>query len=206
MVDVKRTFGFWKTTLVGGLIFLLPLIVIGALVAQIAQIVLAAAESLGKYVPVRTPGGIAMLVLITLVALLMICFFSGLAARRSMAKRFSSTIEKKLTLLFPRYVVVKEQMAGTLGGDENKPWMTPVVVKLHDMTRLALEVDRGAGIVAVYLPGSPDPWSGTVAYVTADRVQPMSVPFADVLGTFEHLGRESVQLLQPADQAGGAAT
>ena len=48
VTHVKKSFGFLKTTAIGGLIFLLPLIVIGILVGEIAPIVLAVAKVLAN--------------------------------------------------------------------------------------------------------------------------------------------------------------
>ena len=59
----KNPLGFLKTTAVGGLLFLLPLIVAGALIGQMVPIVQAIAEVIKKVLPgaFKTPGGIALL-------------------------------------------------------------------------------------------------------------------------------------------------
>jgi hypothetical protein len=51
---MHRHFGFLKTTALGGLLFLLPLIVIGALAGQAVPIVLTVADVFGKVIPVRS--------------------------------------------------------------------------------------------------------------------------------------------------------
>ena len=83
---VKKSFGFLKTTAIGGLIFLLPLIVIGALVGQIVPIVLSIATFLSDYIPVKTPAGIAMLIGLALGIVLLLCFAAGLVARWSIGE------------------------------------------------------------------------------------------------------------------------
>lgn len=191
---MTKSFGFLKTTAIGGLIFLLPLIVIGALIGQVVPIVISIAEVLGEFLPVTTPGGIALLILLAIVVLLLLCFAAGLVARRSFGRKISSFIEKNVQLLFPRYAIYKDQMAGSIGGDENRPLMKPVLVKLDEFSRVAFEVDRAeGGLVAVYFPGAPDPWSGSVAYVTADRVERLEVEFNDAVAISEQLGRDSAK-------------
>ena len=59
----KRFINFLKTTAIGGLLFLLPLIVLGALFGQIAPIVVSVASFLNEYIPVRTATGIAILII-----------------------------------------------------------------------------------------------------------------------------------------------
>jgi len=193
---VKKSFGFLKTTAIGGLIFLLPLIVIGALVGQIVPIVMAVAGVLSEYIPAKTPSGIAMLVAISIAIVLLMCFGAGLIARWSIGRRLSKFVENNLILLFPRYAIYREQLKGSIGGDHNKPVMIPVLVRFDDVTRLAFEVERTDGpLVSLYLPGSPDPWSGFVIFMTPDRVKPMGIPFSEALGICERMGRESLHLL-----------
>jgi uncharacterized membrane protein len=191
-----RSLGFLKTTALGGALFLLPLIVIGALLGKVAEIVLAVAKVLADNLPIESARGWAILVALAIAIILAACFFAGLAAEWTFGKRFSGWLEKNLLLLFPRYLIVKAQMAGTLNDAKTKQKIKPVLVQLDDMQRVAFEVDRSpSGQVAVYLPGSPDPWSGSVAYVEAARVRPMSIEFSEALATCEQMGRDSAQIV-----------
>ena len=193
---VKKSFGFLKTTAIGGLIFLLPLIVIGALVGQIVPIVLTVAEVLSDYIPVKTPAGIAMLIALSIGIVLLMCFAAGLIARWSIGKKLSRFVEKNLILLFPRYAIYREQLKGSIGGDQNKPEMIPVLVRFDDVTRIAFQAERTEGpLISIYLPGSPDPWSGYVVFMTPDRVELLDIPFSEALGICERMGRESLHFL-----------
>ena len=192
-----RVIGFLKTTAIGGLFFLLPLIVLGAVIGQIVPIVLAVATVLYEIIPLKTPAGIALLILLAIVIVILVCFAAGLLARRSFGKRISAGFEKKVMLLFPRYAIFKEQMAGSIGGDATKPNLKPVLAKFDDSLRIGFEADRTeGGLVTVYLPGAPDPWSGRVVFLNADRVEPLEVDFGDALSIFEKLGRDSAKLLE----------
>jgi uncharacterized membrane protein len=132
--------------------------------------------------------------------LLFACFGAGLLARRSLGKKLSENFEKYLLLLFPRYAIIKEQMASGIGGHENKPKMEPVLVRFIDSQRIGFETERtDDGLVTVYLPGSPDPWAGSVVQLNADRVETLDAEFGDTVATFEQLGRKSTALL--ADNA-----
>ncbi|MCA9022726.1 MAG: hypothetical protein KDA74_21400 [Planctomycetaceae bacterium] len=193
---VKKSFGFLKTTAIGGLIFLLPLIVIGALVGQIVPIVLSVAEVLSDYIPVKTPAGIAMLIALSIGIVLLMCFAAGLIARWSIGKKLSRFVEKNLILLFPRYAIYREQLKGSIGGDHIKPEMIPGLVRFDDVTQSAFQAE-GADrpLISIYLPGSPDPWSGCVIFMTPDRVEPLNIPFSEALGICERMGRESLHFL-----------
>jgi uncharacterized membrane protein len=190
---------FLSTTAIGGLLFLLPMIVVGALIGQVVPIVLTIAEFLGEILPgfVKTPSGIALLIVMSFALLLLLCFVAGILARWSYSKKFSEIFEKNLLLLFPRYAILRDQMAGSIGGTQARPRMKPVVVRFDDCMRIGFETERSeqTQLVAVYLPGSPDPWSGKVALVMNDRVAPLKAEFSITVATCEQMGRGSGELL-----------
>ncbi len=193
---VIKSFGFLKTTAIGGLIFLLPVIVIGALVGQVVPIVMTVSEVLSEYIPLKTPSGIAILIALSVGIVLLMCFAAGLIARWSIGKKLSKFVENNLILLFPRYAIYREQLKGSIGGDQNKPVMIPVIVHFDDYSRIAFEVERIEGPrVSLYMPGSPDTWSGYVIFMSPDRVERLEIPFSEALGICERMGRESSHLL-----------
>ncbi len=189
----KRWIGFLKTTAIGGLLFLLPLIVIGALISQVASIAYPLAIWLGQYLPVKTPAGIAFLISLAFAILLLLCFAAGMIAKWSIGKRMSGLFEKNVLLLFPRYAIIKEQMADTIGGNHNRPQMKPVLIRLDERQLIGFETERSedGGRVAVYIPGSPDTWAGYVAILEADRIEPLALTFGETVATCEQLGRGS---------------
>ena len=60
---VARKIGFLKTTAIGGLVFLLPLIVIGILLGQLVPIVLTVAQFLNETLGFKSATGYAVLAL-----------------------------------------------------------------------------------------------------------------------------------------------
>ena len=205
MNQKKNPIGFLRTTAIGGLLFLLPLVVVGALIGQVIPIVMTIAEALREVLPgaFKTPSGIAILVLLAIVVLLLICFAAGVIARNSFGRKFSEAFEKKLLMLFPKYAILKDQMADSIGGDENRPKMHPVLVRFDDRIRVGFETERNetAKLVTVYLPGSPDAWLGHAVMVTADRIEPLASEFGVAVATCEQLGRGSLELLSEVNKA-----
>ncbi|MEM9659100.1 MAG: DUF502 domain-containing protein, partial [Planctomycetota bacterium] len=205
---VEKSLGFAKTTAIGGLVFLLPLVVVVGLIGQAVAIALPVVKRVLDLEFLKGPDGapnsviiysvVAFLLAIALIVLL--CFLAGIAARRSLGRKFTETVEKNLTMLFPRYAIFKDQLSGTLGGELASSRLRPVVVRANEMVRLGLEVERRDGeLVAVYLPGAPDPWTGSVAMFRPDQLEPLDVEFADVMATFETLGRESLRFVVGGD-------
>jgi uncharacterized membrane protein len=194
-----RTLGFLKTTAVGGLVFLLPLAVVGALLGYVYNAVLLIYEPIKAHLPVTSAVGVTLLFLVAVAILLLLCFVCGLAAQRAIGLKFSQTVEKQLITVYPKYAIYKDILAGNLGGSDLAPSLVPVTIRFDDAIRIGFEADRtDRGLVVVYLPGSPDPWIGSVALVEAGRVERLEVPFGETAAICERLGRQSAVQLAAA--------
>ena len=74
--------------------------------------------------------------------------------------------------------------------------MKVVLARIEDAWQLALLVERvDETHVAVFVPGAPDPKSGSVYLLTDDRVKPMDVPIREAMKCIKGLGVGSRALL-----------
>ncbi len=219
--QISRHVSVLRTTAIGGIFFLLPLAVFLFFLGQIGQVIYVVATNLqpvlNEYLHIHDYFGYSLIFLISITLIGLACFVAGIMARRSFARQFTRWIEKYLLMMFPRYAIFKEQLSGNIGGSIAKNKLRPVCVRLEGFTRLAFEVERARvgepappldpsvesslpwlneATVTLFLPGSPDPWAGTVINVTPDRVQRLDVSFPDLLGSFEKLGADTQKLLR----------
>lgn len=205
---IGAVWGFARTTAIGGLLFLLPLIVIGALLGYAYQLVLVVYDPLKEMIPVSSPTGLLLLFSLSILIVIALCFVCGLLARRAIARRFTQTVEKQLMTVFPKYAIYKDLLAGNVGGEENMPSLLPISVRMQDHDRLGFEADRLAdGRVVAYLPGAPDSWIGGVVLVAAEQVERLEIPFADFLTIFERLGRDcNALMIVPPELTDGSSS
>jgi uncharacterized membrane protein len=188
----NKSFSFVRTTAIGGVLFLLPIVAVAALLASVFQAIVAVHKHLQPWLPFDSATGIALLFGSAIVVLLLACFVAGLLARRAIGARFSGTIEKQLMKVFPKYGIYKDLLAGKIGGEENVPSLRPVLVTKEGLQYLAFQADQLAnGLIVVFFPGSPDTWNGSLALVGPEHVQAIEMTFADVLGICERLGRDA---------------
>ena len=192
----RRSIQFLRTTAIGGLLFLLPLIVLATLISQVAPILLQVAHFLRDNLPATDSVSISLIVSVVVGLLLLLCFAAGMVARWSISRRLTKFFEKNLLLLFPRYAILKDQMADTIGGIENRPNTKSVVVTLADRIVIGFEAERSEdkSQVVVYLPGSPDTWAGSTIIVNASQVQTLDASFGETVSIHEQMGRGSLHL------------
>ena len=186
---------FLKTTLVGGLVFLVPIIVIMAILGKAFRLMAALAAPLAAWIPIDSIGGVALADLLVVATLVVLCFAAGLVARSSAAVRAVQSVESGFLTSIPGYGLIKGMTEG-LAGREGSQALKPVLVKFDDASQIAFEIERNPdGRVVVFVPGAPDPWSGAVFVMTADRVEPLEASMPAAVKNIRALGRGTTRLL-----------
>lgn len=189
-----------QTTFIGGFIFLIPLVVIVAVVGKAISIMQLVAVPLGEMIPVDSVAGVGIVPILTAVILVVPCLLAGMAARSSWGRKVYKKLDDTLLQVIPAYAWVKG-MTSSISDEDAKDVLKPVLIRFDDQSQLGFEVDRAVdGSVAVFLPGAPDPRSGAVSYVAADRVQPVDVGVHAITKICKNLGRNSVAILAGKEQ------
>jgi len=180
-----------RDTLIGGILFLIPLVFVVVVFGKAFQIMKVVATPLGKLISIESFAGFAVVEILTVFIMVLSCFLAGILSRSPWGQKLHEKIDVILLQMIPGYAWVKG-MTGDIHDEDAEEVLKPVLVRFDDQFQLALEVDRATdGLVAVYLPGSPDPRSGAVSYVTADRIQPVDAGFKSVVKICKNLGRGS---------------
>jgi uncharacterized membrane protein len=185
---------FIKTTIIGGLLFLVPVVALAVVVATVYQYMLKIAKPMAEFIPVDEFGGVAVANLIAGSIILVICFVAGLVAKADPAKRLAGKIEQSILSKIPGYGFVKG-MTSTLA-PENTGKLQAVLVSLGYSHRVGLEIEKvGSDRVAIYFPGSPNAYSGEVLIVDEGQVERLNQPMTAAIDHAERLGRGSHDML-----------
>jgi uncharacterized membrane protein len=186
------------TTLVGGVVFLLPLVVVITVFGQGVALVARMAAPLISMLPAGNVGGIALATLAAVLLLLLLCYGAGIAARATLGRSLSERFESRLQTLYPRYAVIKAMSQG-LHGALGERVLKPVLVTFDDHQLIAFDMERlDDGRAVLYLPGAPDAWSGSVLVVTAERIEALDIDATQLARSMQRLGLGTAALLQAA--------
>jgi uncharacterized membrane protein len=185
-------------TLLGGLVFLLPLIVVLAVVGHGLQLALQAVTPLVQQVPQGHVGGIALASIAAVLLLIALCWGAGVLARAAIGRRLSTGFEDKLTAVYPRYHVIKAMSQG-LHGAIGQQVLRPVLVTFGEQQQVGYDIERlSDGRAVVFMPGSPDVWAGSVVLVEATRLEPLAIDPAALSRALQGMGRGLATLLAAA--------
>jgi len=188
---MKGIFDFVKTTLIGGVLVILPLAVIVILVLQ----VLRTAHKILKPIAAHISDSPVLADLAAALLVILVCFFAGLVLRTAVGRRLRGFLERRLYERVPGYNLLKAVGGSTLGHEAERT-IQPAFVELRDALVPALVMERHVdGRTTVFVPSSPAPTVGSLYVVAASKVHPIDVPIAKFMGCFSGWGAGTKDLV-----------
>lgn len=181
---MKTLAEFTKTTLIGGLLIILPIYVAVLLLAKAATSVLA----LLAPVTAQLPAGVEFRQLIAIVLLVAICFVVGLIVRTGPGLRAKNALEQAVLERLPGYTFLRG-LAKRLTGRSEEQTLQPALVEIEEAFCPTFIVEELAdGSFTVLVPSAPTPMAGSIYILPRERVHPVDIPFAKAIGVFSKWG------------------
>lgn len=191
-----------KTTLIGGAIFLVPVIVILFVLGKAISVMRHVTRPISEMLPFDNIAGLAVANLLALLGVALVCFCAGMLARGPRARRLYQQLDDGL-LMLPGYGLIKSLSDQFKEERPTTSPLQPVLVRFDDFEQLCFEVERMAdGRVVTFIPGSPDLWSGSLVYLAAERVQRCELTVMQAVSHLRRGGRGACGLPIPTSLAG----
>jgi uncharacterized membrane protein len=192
---MKAVSHFLRITVLGGVLFLTPILVLVFIMSKAFDFARRALKPVTAVIPDRFVSGAPTEAILAIVLIALSCFLAGLFARTRLAQRIVSELESSVLSKVPAYEYLKQAGASVMGLGEMADH--PVVLtRLGGAWRIGVQTDVvGGGLVAVFVPNSPNPMSGSVFLVAADNVRPARVPLAAAIGCLRRCGAGSEAFL-----------
>lgn len=194
---------FAKTTILGGVLFLLPaafalfvlsfaLRLIKGLAAPIVHML--RLDHLGNVM------GVGVVTVTSVIVLVLLSFAAGMIARTTLGKRVTRWSEKSLLGHIPYYQLVKG-MAEGLAKIESGNGLKPVLVNIGASWQIGymLEEQLEGGWIVALVPRAPSPLSGNIMYLPPDRVRPLGITLIQAMSIVKAMGAGSSAALRGVD-------
>lgn len=183
-----------KTTILGGIFFLVPVAVLGIVIGKAYQFSLKIAAPLDAIIPITRFAGIAFVNILAVILILLVCFIAGLLVKRGLLGSRAEKLDGLLIDVIPGYAVLKGVLGSVAKEDEIAALMTPVLVKFDDYDQIAFEIESDDLQSVLFLPGSPSTWSGSTVVADKNRVHPLSIRTHQTVKLMRVLGRGTLAL------------
>jgi uncharacterized membrane protein len=194
---MNRLKEFVKSTVVGGLLVILPLAISFFILTWVFGLVQEAISPLKTIVMQKSPlqGVVADILAVAL--LIVVCFSVGVLVRIRLGKWLYSVLESNVFLKVPGYSLIKETVYQFLG-KKKSPFSSVALVQIFDNETLlsAFITDEHAdGTCTVFVPTGPNPTSGNIYHLPKDRVHPVDVSIEDAMRSIISCGAGSSILI-----------
>jgi uncharacterized membrane protein len=199
---MKRLQDFFKSTLTGGLLIVLPAVIMIVAALWVFNFVQKLLDKPTMFIIDTLPQlplsdyelavDIAVIIFIILV-----CFILGLIARHSLGSWLFNTIESNLLSKFPGYSMVKETVAQFIGNNTS-PFSQAALVQIFDnetMVSALVTDEHEDGSYTVFVPTGPNPTSGNIYHIPSRYVHLVDVPIEDVMRSIISCGAGSKVLV-----------
>lgn len=182
---------FTKTTLIGGVLIVLPVYLTILLLMK----ALATVGGLISPITHELPATLQFPELIAVLVLVAACFVCGIAVRTGPGLRAKNAIERSLLEKIPGYALIRG-LAGRLVGKEDEKTFTVVLAEIEDALVPAFFVeDYDEQRCAIFVPSVPTPAAGTIYIIAKSRVHPVDVPFTQAVSVISKWGEGAGELL-----------
>ncbi len=194
---MKKISEFIKSTIVGGLFVLLPVVLIYFALSEAMDMIVAMATPIAdllfppdKFEETEFPTLVALALLIGL------SFILGLIMLSDTGRRLGNWIDRMILGKLPAYNAIKSITTG-FANSQAESSFKPALLKSADGNKEFAYIieDHGDGNITVMVPWAPTPFAGSVKIVPKDHVEPLAVSMAALTETLSHWGIGSKNLL-----------
>jgi uncharacterized membrane protein len=165
--------GFVKTTLIGGLLVILPIGLALLLLLKALSTALAVVGPIAAQLLVGTRFATPMALLLILAG----CFVVGLLVRTVVGQRATRALEQRVLERVPGYTLLRSLTRRVAGEEEGQTFAVALAVIEDALVPAFIVEEHEDGRYTVFVPSVPTPAVGAVYILPRERVHLVDVPF-----------------------------
>jgi len=198
---LNRTKKFFKTTILGGVIVILPAIILSLAFKWLFGVVGNAIEPLTNLAERQLPLNeynkyIAPVIVISVIMLG--CFLLGLFVRTKLGQMIYMGFENSFLSKAPGYRMIKETVNHLLG-KKTSPFSSVALVQIYENDTLVtafITDEHDNGKVTVFVPTGPNPTSGFIYHLDRKFVHPVDISVENAMRSVISCGAGSEKLIK----------
>ncbi|MBM3104149.1 hypothetical protein IIE18_03335 [Pseudomonas sp. V1] len=188
-------FSFIKTTIAGGLLLILPLVLIFVLIEKAIHLLSGPVQKVVPLFSGFSVAGVTSVTLATVILLALFCFLAGLLAKTAIATRTLDTLETRLLGNLPGYQLLKDATARFAGLDDIEGARVGMISE-GEGYRFGLVLESRGDWLLIYLPdgGPAGGTAGEVRAIPSTEVRLTDIPWLSLIACLRRGGRGTLEL------------
>jgi uncharacterized membrane protein len=190
---------FIRTTILGGILFLLPAAILTILFNVFSgayNLIKEPLDPLAALCPFQTIGGVGIAALMAVALIISLCFLAGLVIRTAWAQKMLERFDSNFLGKVPFYTLVRSLLF-EMSGRQYETGVNYVLAWTQECWQPGVMMEElENGWLVVFIPRVPNVFSGTLFYMPPDRVKRIETTSAAILKATARFGVGSRALLK----------
>ena len=186
------------TTVVGGLLVLVPIYLAALLAVKLMDTVVGVVKPIANLLPAWLPAERVL----SLLLVLLLCFGVGLLVRTTRGSALRDRLDRSLFGKLPGYELFRSLSLRATGHSDQAGWK-PAIAEVEEAYVPAFIIERlDNGSYTVFVPSVPTPFAGAIYVLTPDRVHELDVPVAQAARAISQWGIGTKSLIEKMNLRG----
>lgn len=188
---------FLKTSLLGGVVVILPVVILISLSVWVFGVISDLIEPLTHLLVKDSELNRFVAELAVIVLLLAACFFVGVMVRTRLGDFFYRVIETRILRFAPGYSIIKETVTQLFGSRRDTPFSSVALAQVFGNETLMtgfITDTHDDGSYTVFVPTGPNPTSGLIFHLQGRFVHPVDIPVQEAMRSIISCGAGSARL------------
>ncbi len=194
---MQRLKRFTRTTVLGGIVVLLPVFLAGFFIHWVFSVVTGLIEPLTKILVIKARMNERLADVLVLVVIIGICFFVGLVVKTKLGRYTHRVVEKRILKVMPGYTLFRNTIKQFLG-QKRTPFSRVALVRAfgNETLMTAFVTDEHPdGNFTVFVPSALNPTTGLILHLQKKHVHLVDASVEDTMRSIISCGAGSCKLL-----------
>lgn len=187
IVVMKKLLNHVKSTVIAGVIFLIPLFAVILIIQKLWKILTGAGNYVVKLFGLNSLLGTHTVTIATAVLLVLLFYFFGWLVRFKALNRMKDWMETGLLQYIPGYLTYKAQLQDKINPKQDS--RIPVYINTVSGRRPGLLVDEQAEDAVIFFPNSPDSNNGEVMIIPKQQVAKLNMDASSFIKSMQKFGK-----------------
>jgi uncharacterized membrane protein len=195
---MKQALSFVARAVLTGLLIVVPIYLAVLLLLKGMKSVVGLVRPIALLLPDSLPGE----TILSLLLVLLICFFIGVAVRTRAGRVVREQVEKSFFERIPGYALIRSLTQQVAGTAVENVWKPALVQTDEGLIPAFIIEELEDGRYTVFIPSIPTPLAGAVMILERKRVHPLDVPFTEALSVVSRWGAGAKELVAAMEGKG----
>src|SRR5262249_27015061 len=140
---------FVRTTIAGGIVFLIPVGVIIFIMAKAIDFLYRLAKPITARLPFDHVAGVGVNTLLSIILLLLVCFLAGIFMKTKLAKKIVQWLEDHVLVFVPGYSYIRARSTDWFSEEKTSNWK-PATIFVDDNEVICFVVDETEDYYSIF--------------------------------------------------------